>query len=594
MVGFYEMRGATLTNTSDNYQIRQKKVTIPNYEPSDYSRNQVPGGQSKKYIYRVNMLGYQPAIALWHISPEGCIRSITVNYAPVDLKKFGNMCNSGGYDLDLRKYLKSGGNLVDITLEDVNGEKYGINLWPVRYMPWFGYIDEYFNNIIFTLAICAVCMTLSRLGFDGWAIAIACASTYVYINVFMYRNNVKLTPDYWGHIPYIRHMAYNWLPPPSYDGWENYHPPFYYFIAGIASRIAMYYGRGDMHGARIVAFVSLMFYNLFGMLIIREIVTSKPIQRICFCILLFWPFINCMVGRLSNESLTYAFWAPIYYYLLLWMKRKNSKYLAVSLVLCGMTMLCKTSALVPAGAIGACVLIELFLRKVSLKACLTKDIIKSGLFLCTCTLLVFGRTYYYKVTHNPNMDLLISNMYMDPFMRYIYSPATWGMMTTFSFTNLIDYPYVTIFNDTQGRHLFWNTYVRTSLTGFHEFPNGWLGSRVAICEALLIMYSWTAALYVRPAGVEFRFLTISYFIGISAQVINRIINPSVGLADARTTYPIFILLFAWAGYVVQTQLVKRRYFTGIIGLILLLAMASMSIRFDLLYIDHFTLAKFFF
>jgi hypothetical protein len=588
--GNHRVIHAEVQNITDHADSASINITFPYSNNSAYSKGKVPKGKEKKYRFTVHTMGYPGQRLLWHLTPDGCIESIAVNHKAIDIDTASRklFCNqSRGFVLDLSQHMLSGHNRIDMTLRDESGGIYGLKLKSA-----FSLFGKHINaepNLMVYIAMWLFGALLYQLGLNRITVLVGAFCTYMYMWDFMSIPPTKYAPDWWGHIPYIRYMFEHWLPPPSGHGWETYHPPLYYYIAAIAGKIGMMWNYSPLSGARVVTFVSLLLFNMYGLLFFREIIKRQWLLNTCVCILLFWPLQHILVGRITNEILSYTIWAAAYYHLLCWYRHKQARHFIFAMISCGIMMLVKVSAIVPIGTAGFLVLLELWREKNNLRDFMAPRILLAIAFMLLCTGLTFGRTYYYKTYHTPHMGYITSNIYQDPFYDEIRSKATWQNMIRPDINDLMTRPYVGVLGSHSSRELFWNTYIKTLHFGFYNFGRGVMASRINTMLAILLACTVIIIPFAWRYNNTHLFLGFSLLIGITAQITNRITTKTVPASDGRLTFPIIILLIGWLGYFVESQLDRKRYISGCTIYAALAIYMVMVIQYALLFTNIYRL-----
>lgn len=567
----------------DHTAIPAKQIHFPYMAKSDYSRDKVPEGNAKRYAVRINAVGYPGQQLIWRISGKSCISGIRINQEKITLnpRVSKHLCQGKRrITLNLTEHTVSGNNQVEFTLQDISGGTYGLNIRPM--VSLFGYL--YFaepNTLMIAIAWLFV-LLLRHLKFDPLTTGLSMFS------LLLYWHNTSilsfhLTPDWWGHIPYINYISRHWLPPPAYRGWEDYHPPLYYYTVAILDNVRQAFGMkaSTISAALTVAVFSVLAFNLYAMLLFRECIRIYWLRITITVLLIFWPLAQQMSVRISNEVFCYVPWAAGYYYIYLWWKTGLPRYYMASLVACGVFMLIKVSAIILIGTLGLFSLIQLYRKQHTLRYFFGRTILYGAVFLLLCSSLTFGRTLYYKYTHDPRMGFITSNIHKDPILHMIHSRATWHNMMTLDIYNMRKLPYVGLTNDFSGRRLFWNTYIKTLGFGYKSMPFPNYAIYVNCTMTLILLFTIFSPLFVLRLEASYAYLYVAYIFGLGAQIINRIIVMTTVTNEARLTYPIIILLFCCTAYITQLMFENRKYVRAYIGAAILLGGAISSTCYSL-------------
>jgi hypothetical protein len=583
---------ATIQNITDLPMAEAKQISLPFEEISAFSHMSVPTGGEKSYLFRFDIIAYPFQGSVWKISVDDCIDEIRINGSTLNLQRSRQeLCKyNNSMVLELGDYIRAGHNTVEIKTTDIRGGKYEMDIQPA--FMFLGH-DLYKRiNAPIIIGAWLFLMVMTRLRFDGFTIITCMFSYYIFYRYIQVLGIREKHPDWMAHLSYLLYVKNNWLPPPSHMGWEFWHPPLYYFLAAIIGSIGEYFGYGFAKSAVSLSFFSMLIFIIYGVLIIKYAIKNVLIQRLCICAMLFWPLKVTLVSAINNEVFSYAFWAAALYHLMIWYMHRLKKHLVIALILCAIMALVRTSALVPLGTIGMIGLSALIFKRIRLQDYITKRMILLGLLVIACFAVNFSRTYYYKNNYAPKMGMIIANTHKDPVLHKIQSPATFHKLTHIDFKSLFGTPYTDFWHDKSGRQLFWNTYIKSVLFGFYQWPNAYIAIYIVMFLTFTMFYSVIAPLFIKRLDHMHWFLFICVFMAMAAQIINRIIVATVTCSDGRYTYPLIIPFIAWVGYVIQSLLEQKnekylQYIVGLIGILLLSGFVASSLFFDLKYIAFF-------
>lgn len=583
LLGDYRILATNFVNVSDAPGMAPAPITLPYNKMSDFSRGQVPKGLIKRYMFIFDVIGYKPQGARWRLLPDGCITRVDVNGRAVPLKSYNPkaLCSGSGITIDFSDYLRSGQNRIRVHLSDPDGETYGFNI--KRVLPLWR--QNYYNLIntqyIFVAWVAGYLFFATGLG--RFATVLGALATVVYFRNGYLLSFTEYAPDWWGHRDYVNFMLNNWRIPSPNQGWETYHPPLYYVLSAIAEYFTRPLKMPEMFGAKLVSLAAVTIYNIYALHILRRCISHRIPLYLCTIVLLAWPLVQTFGNRVSNEVLCYTLWAGVYYHLLAWCQDKDPKQLARALAMCGLMLLVKVSAIVPLGTCFVIVMWEMHFKRFDAEAYLeNKKILLAIALVAACVLFSFGRIAYFKYYYAPNMSMIISNMHMDPFHGRIFSENTLYYLTYFDVYDIAHKPFVRFLYDEDARLLL-NTYIKTALFGYYDFPLAWQAIRLNICLALLFVFALIAPVTTRSINRTQSYLGLMLLVGYAAHVINRLISKSIITHDARLTFPLLVILIAWIGSYIEQNYKNGHYLEYIAGITLLGSFAVIALHIDIVF-----------
>lgn len=193
-----------------------------------------------------------------------------------------------------------------------------------------------------------------------------------------------------GHINYILDMAKFQLPATNYN--QFYHPPFYYFLAGIVYNIAngiTHVSDAGMETVKIIPCFASCATAILSVRIFRELRFSGTAQVIAAAVVCLHPCFFYLAPSINNDALSIFFITSAILYIVKWYRRqsmRNTVFLALSI---GLGMMTKLSVVVIT-PVAAAVFIYVFFRDYGgfkktgpvLSRAREKLVSRFGVFLC--------------------------------------------------------------------------------------------------------------------------------------------------------------------------------------------------------------------
>jgi hypothetical protein len=551
------------------------EIKLPYSARSRASTGNIPDDKNVDYRFIIEVQGKPHKSGWFQIIADDCLRELYINNMFYSLEGYTQhqRCDlSRGIIINLSSELVEGTNKIEAFVRDSKGGNYGISLNPLL-LP----VEQKMHRAISTFFLVGAIWSwiLLRLKFSAPVIAMSLVSVAICIVAFYYTSFNYHGPDWWGHIPYIGYVNKYWKIPPAPDGWQYYQQPLYYFIAVIWGRVGAWMGLGFLDAARHFSMLCTLAFILYGLLFIRRAISLKWLACLCSASFMFWPLFLALIGRMSNELMIYPFWAASNYYLLCWYQQRRPTDLALAVGLCGIMLVIKTTALVPLGIAGGVVLYELVHKRVD-----WRHFLKPVIFIALILVIIgggfnFGRTLYHKFNDAPELGFIIGNMYIHPGRDSEYSTNDLWKFTTIDFDTLLSKPYLSYGRDESGRLYFWHSYLKSSMFGFDTWPYPRIAIWLSVVLTSLVAYTAWLAIMMRHSG-GYGFFVIAIVVAVSAQIINRLINMTVGTQDARMTFPVIIAFLSLVGVLTEKLWKQKRYVLASVEGCLLLSFAILG------------------
>ncbi len=513
-----------------------------------YFHRSLPGNTPLNitYVFSMRVHGSMVSSAKIRIIPDDCIELLKFNYNMIFVPP-EQRCNlNKGFVVDLKDYWGQGDNTLEVQVLD-KAVRYGLTIEPVLGDGWQPSLQRFISLFLLMGALYA--FVLRRLAFDKTIISAALVCLFASVHMVQHSDFTNRAPDWWGHIEYIRYVANRWSVPAPMAGWEFYQQPLYYFVAALVGKIGAFASVPLVFTARYLSLVFMMTFVVYGLLIIRTVISDKKVALLCSLLLLFWPFFLEIAGRLNNDMLLYPLWAACYYYLLLWSCQREPKRLAQALSLCAVMLITKTSGIVPLATIILSVWVTT--RKPLGGYAKNRMVWKGAIAVVVALAWNFGRTLYYQA-HNSQLAIIISNSNMNRYMAAQYSDNSLWKFLSINPHILFTNAFTTYTDDATGRHYFWQTYFKSLLFGYDSWPFTSLAIAMNCVFLLLVIYT-IAASFTQKLSRDQKFLALCIAVALASQIGIRLLNRETGTNDARMTFPVLLVFIAYVGTLMQPR-----------------------------------------
>jgi Ca2+/Na+ antiporter len=434
-------------------------------------RGQRENPRYKQALY-VAMFDQKPGEAKYFLLvADDCWRDITVNgkLLPPDriesvknpfFKNKTNCDYNNSSRLDLSGAIGNGRNNITVTVTNTDG-KYGFDL---RREP---------SLLQITGMLCVAASIVYIVYAMGFRTAALFVAAFIYYMFWLhYRPNNTPTNDLWSHLAYIRYMSTGWMRPYDYWGHEYWHPPVYYFVAGMIKQLAETLGFNWITAVRFFSVPLLLICCIFGVRTLREAHQEKDaLYYLGVFLILFWPLSLLMATRVNNDIALYATWSAAFYYLMRWYNHQQSRDLQKMFIMLGLSFMIKTNALLIAAVAGAVMAYALCRKRWHIRVLCERPVL-TGIGILAFGLLVnIGRVIFTYFSHK-------EHSYRSHLGEIGDHVMTWKKALSFDLSHYLAWPYNKIF----GEPTFLNNLTKTML--FSE-------------------YSWRLAPFAKPVTIAF-------------------------------------------------------------------------------------------
>lgn len=369
--------------------IEDKTATVFNRQPFEFKAGAGEGARTtlavevQYYPWQNGTLVFDPG--------EACIEGVGVrpggSLARVAVSMPAGQPHCGELRLNLAKQLTQGLNEVVLQIFtkakefEPNAEVYvSSQLWGAHAVSTLACFCIFFalTLVIYRLA--------GHAGLGRTACIMLALGFATYAMILHLRPDLAYSNDLPGHLAYIAYMSENWQHPFAYTGWEHFHPPAYYFLAG---RLTHYFTGADVFGPLLmVRLLGLFFYMtfcFFGLMTLRDGTTGKGIAHtIGVVLIVFWPLAPVVSTRMSNDIAVYAAWSAAFYFLAHWWREGGRlACLQWAVAFAALAFAFKTSGIIILAEVGLLGLIGLCMKRVRIS-----DVLRKGSLLALVALLL--------------------------------------------------------------------------------------------------------------------------------------------------------------------------------------------------------------
>ena len=336
--------------------------------------------------------------------------------------------------------------------------------------------------------------------------------------------------DVEGHLDHIEYVARHLSIPAAKEGWECYHPPVYYFMAGILKRILQIFGINNRD--RWLQLLSLLLFNGFLVLSFasfRDTFRDTKSRITATCFLLFWPSTPIHAVQIGNDVGFYFFHAAAIFCLLHFKSAEKSKPLYCAAGLACLAVMTKangfvTMAIVYTRAAGS-VFTPHWRSRTTLKTFAIANLIL-GLGA-----VLFGLVTWLKGGAVSNADGLPSSLLVG---------KGWGNFCWLDLRTYFRSPFLDPWDDSTGRQYFWNYFLKTSVTGEWASPNPITNLLVPVVEGLLflVLAYCLIGFFVSCYVPELTVWLLNALFLLGAIILYRWLEPYSCSGDFRYVFPL--------------------------------------------------------
>lgn len=565
-------------------EIHSLKLSAENFQtigiPNDYRHASIPSIKHYYVAGNINYHSYQ--FHSFHITPDDCLRSLTINEHLVPISSMHlNLCDyNNGFDIDLGPYLMEGGNNLQMDIEDFGGA-FSIGIYP----DWPKLLILSFISVFLAILI----LLWKKIGVDSKSVFILSAAIIIYFINFFHSVPSQYNYDWGGHIEYIQHVLSHFSPPAPNAGREFYHPALYYYITALAIKIFGFLGYNNtIVNIRLVSLGLFIGFLTFSALTLRSAIKSR-FYYLALSALVFWPVGVTMASRINNDIPLYFFYSAAFYYLVLWIKNPSTKLLSRALIFSGLAVATKSNGLILFPIIALTIAYKWKQRNCTLRELFGRQLLIPLLLCIALCSTNFGRTAYYHFMNGTSMEIVSNTGIFGNEMRVINKPY---YFLSFNYDIFMQEPFFNVLSDQTGRQYFWNTLLKSSLFGEFTWREPTLAIFLSFILLLMILYAAVPVISVMafsrkpsPASPEIKFYLIALIIPLLSLAMARITYPLACSQDFRYIYPVIIPCLIIYNIVLEWSKEKQLRTLYGLGIFLITTFTSLCLIFILM--QHF-------
>lgn len=502
----------------------------------------------------------------WNIIPDDHLAALRVNGQDVplkDLPQAGLSDYQMGVDIDLSRWLHSGDNQLELTVDNYGGDG-GLELRPLLGWRW----------LLVMAPLLGWALLLARAfrlrGDQAAVLGLALIPLCVYLSDTPWNHHAHDVGGDSGHLGYIIYVAQHLALPPPGGGWTFYHPPLYYIVGAAVWRWSQWLG---LPGPETLQLLALLLWLVFlaaaaGTLRLALPRSSGSLLTATVALVL-WPggYIHGLV--IGNDVPLYAAAGTATWFMLRWWRRgRRGDLLAMALCI-GLALLVKSNAVVLAAAALALLGLRLLHRR---STRLWLDAALAGAFIAAGAALSFGVRYHQYLHHEVSNWLIANAPQLGSNLRV---PVSLRAFLPLDVPTFLTAPWLDAYQDSSGRANFWNYLLRSSLSGEFQFDGTVLRWVSFLWGALLLWLLWLLLLprnslqWSRRGLWREAPLLLLGLLWVSSLVVLRIKTPYSCSNDFRYVLPLLVPFLA-AG--VRAGALARKLLAGIsVGSLVFLA-----------------------
>lgn len=205
---------------------------------------------------------------------------------------------------------------------------------------------------VFTIAY-LICMSLiKQLNFRSTLTAVMVTGIALRVCYMLFTDSGTRTHDVyrdeWGHIDYIRYIAYHYALPPV-NTCQAYHPPIHHIIAAAVLNIGRLFLENEALRLKLIQVV-MVFLNTLTLLFFYKALKLSNCSNTAVVagvsLFAFHPTNIFFAPKINNDNTLMFFYMLSFYFLLKWANTRNVKSIVLLSVFTSMAILTKLSAVI--------------------------------------------------------------------------------------------------------------------------------------------------------------------------------------------------------------------------------------------------------
>ena len=223
---------------------------------------------------------------------------------------------------------------------------------------------------------------LRRLRFDWLIVAIVLTGTVVCVDYLTYTSVSERNYDGSSQIKYIQFIAQHLRLPDVYECGPCGHPPLYYSLAALWSKVVLV--RGWMPFELGLQWLSLLLFFgfvVFSLMIFRSIESRSATQWLAAALIVFWPSSIINSVRVHNDALAALLMLAAMYFIAQWDRQGRTRDFYAALIASALALLTKSSGYTVATTLVFFTVLRLRstgLHRTAIKRCVTVIAVLAG------------------------------------------------------------------------------------------------------------------------------------------------------------------------------------------------------------------------
>jgi len=223
---------------------------------------------------------------------------------------------------------------------------------------------------------------LRRLGFDWLLVALVLGSTLLCVDYLFYTSISERNYDGPSQIRYIRAIADHLRLPDVYDCGPCGHPPLYYALAALWSKVVLMGGWMPLElGLQWLSLLLFFGFVTFALVILQSCTTNRRTAWLAAALIAFWPSSIINSVRVHNDALASFLILGAMYFIAQWDRGERSRDFYAALAASCLSLLTKASGYTVVAVLILFTVLRLRSSKLSrrsLQQCATAIVVLAG------------------------------------------------------------------------------------------------------------------------------------------------------------------------------------------------------------------------
>jgi hypothetical protein len=200
---------------------------------------------------------------------------------------------------------------------------------------------------LWIVLVCSVLLewwVLRRLRFERFIIATVLAGTVVCVNYLAYTSIAERNCDGPAQVQYIQSIAEHLRLPDVFDCGACGHPPLYYGLAALWSKVVALGGLIPFElGLQWLSLLLFFGFVVFALLIFRSCIEQPAPLRLATALIVFWPSSIINSVRVHNDALASLLMIASMYFIAQWDRQGRARDFRAALATAALALLTKSN-----------------------------------------------------------------------------------------------------------------------------------------------------------------------------------------------------------------------------------------------------------